>query len=132
MEFSNQYYVIIKEESTGANAFELLVDKNTGFVFLEPGPNMMWNNRYGHMGQTRNPTIIMPITPQIAIRYAQNYLDQSFPGVQAQDAETFYGYYTIDFSRNNQTVGMLSVNGYSGEVWYHSWHGQFIRMVEYE
>ncbi len=132
MEFSNQYYAIIKEENTNTNAFEILIDKNTGSVFLEPGPNMMWNDKYGHMGQTRNPTATMPITSQTALRNAQGWLDQNFPGAQAHEPETFYGYYTIDFSRDNQTIGMLSVNGYSGEVWYHSWHGQFIRMVEYE
>jgi len=27
---------------------------------------------------------------------------------------------------------MLSVNGYSGEVWYHSWHGDFSSMMEYD
>jgi hypothetical protein len=26
--------------------------------------------------------------------------------------------------------GMLSVNGYTGQVWYHSWHGQFIQEIE--
>lgn len=132
LEFTNQYYVIIKEESTGTNAFELLIDKNTGSVFLEPGPNMMWNTKYGHMGQSRNPTTTMPVSSQLALRNAQGWLDLNFPGAQAQEAETFYGYYTIDFSANNQTIGMLSVNGYSGEVWYHSWHGQFIKMAEYE
>ena len=27
---------------------------------------------------------------------------------------------------------MLSVNGYSGEVWYHSWHGPFVAKEEGE
>jgi len=27
---------------------------------------------------------------------------------------------------------MLSVNGYSGQVWYHNWHGQFVDMLELE
>jgi hypothetical protein len=25
---------------------------------------------------------------------------------------------------------MLSVNGYSGDVWYHTWHGMFISEAE--
>jgi hypothetical protein len=25
---------------------------------------------------------------------------------------------------------MLSVDGYSGEIWYHSWHGPFIAKQE--
>ncbi|MEM2911835.1 MAG: hypothetical protein QW146_04945 [Candidatus Bathyarchaeia archaeon] len=131
MEFSNHYYVIIQEENSGINAFELLVDKATGRVFLEPGPTMMWNTKYGHMRYS-NPTAIMPVSSEQALRNAQGWLDAYFPGASVEEAETFYGYYTIDFSRNNQIIGMLSVNGYSGEVWYHTWHGQFIRMVEYD
>lgn len=26
----------------------------------------------------------------------------------------------------NGKYGMLSVNGYSGDIWYHTWHGMFI------
>ncbi len=132
MEFSNHYYAIIMEENTGRNAFEVLVDKNTGNVFLEPGPNMMWNDKYGHMRWSRNPALVMPVTSLEAVNIAQSWLDQNFPNAQAHEPEVFYGYYTIDFSRNSQIIGMLSVNGHSGEVWYHNWHGQFIRMVEYE
>ena len=50
MEFENNFYVEVKEQSTGIHAFELLVDRYTGVVSPEPGPNMMWNTRYGHMG----------------------------------------------------------------------------------
>ncbi len=39
---------------------------------------------------------------------------------------TFPGYYTVDFEVNGQTAGMLSVNAYTGQVWYHTWHGQFL------
>ena len=131
MEFSNQYYAIIQEESSGVNAFEVLVDKATGRVFLEPGPSMMWNTKYGHM-RSRNPTATMPVSSEQAQRNAQQWLDNNFPNAKAEEPETFYGYYTLDFARNNQTIGMLSVNGYSGEVWYHTWHGQFIRMIEYD
>ena len=131
MEFSDHYYVMVQEESSGVNAFELLVDKATGRVFLEPGPSMMWNTKYGHM-RSRNPTATMPVGSEQALRNAQEWLDAYFLGARAEEAETFYGYYTIDFSRNNQTIGMLSVNGYSGEIWYHTWHGQFIEMTEYD
>jgi len=132
MEFSNQYYAISQEKSTGINAFEFLIDKATGRVFLEPGPSMMWNTKYGHMRWSRNPTALMPVSSEQALRNAQQWLDANFPGARAEEAETFYGYYTIDFSSNNQITGMLSVNGYSGEVWYHTWHGQFIKMTEYD
>jgi heat shock protein HslJ len=38
----------------------------------------------------------------------------------------FYGYYTLDFSKDGKVSGMLSVNGYSGQVFLHTWHGSFI------
>ena len=37
----------------------------------------------------------------------------------------------MDFGEKGEIFGMLSINGYSGDVWYHSWHGDFISMEEY-
>lgn len=48
-ENSNNFYVAIQEKSTGVYAFDLLVDKMTGAIYAEPGPNMMWNAKYGFM-----------------------------------------------------------------------------------
>jgi len=137
MEFSNHFYVMVQEKGTGVNAFELLVDKDNGRIFYEPGPNMMWNVKYGHMwrmmrGFRGTPSADMPITVQNASQYAQRWLYRNMPGAKVEEPEKFYGYYTIDASRNGQIFGMLSVNGYTGDVWYHSWHGQFVNMVEYE
>jgi len=53
MVFDNNSYAIIKEESTGIGAFELLVDPASKAVYPEYGPNMMWNLKYGmHAGNT--------------------------------------------------------------------------------
>src|SRR3989337_521438 len=71
MEFSNHYYVRIQEESNGLNAFEILVDKGTGRVFLEPGPSMMWTTKYGHMRWSRNPTATTPGSSEKALRNEQ-------------------------------------------------------------
>jgi hypothetical protein len=49
MEFDNNFYAVVTEKSTGTGAFELLVNRYTGAVYPEPGPNMMWNTKYGHM-----------------------------------------------------------------------------------
>jgi len=45
-------------------------------------------------------------------------------------ADEFYGYYTMDVKKNGMVLGMLSVNAFSGQVWYHSWHGGYIGMQE--
>jgi len=34
--------------------------------------------------------------------------------------------------KDGKIYGMLSVNGYTGDVWYHSWHGYFIQEQDFE
>ena len=45
-----------------------------------------------------------------------------------EHADPFYGYYTLHVNRDGQTVGMLSVNGYTGQVFPHTWHGKLLEM----
>jgi hypothetical protein len=138
MEFDNNFYVLVAEKTTGAGAFELLVNRYTGYVGPEPGPNMMWNTKYGPMagrsgmmgmmgGNWNQQTGPMTITVQQARTAAQGWLDANQPGAKLADDEMqFYGHYTMDFLKDGKTAGMLSVNGYTGQVWYHTWHGSFI------
>ena len=131
MEFSKNFYIMVQEENTGINAYELLVDRYTGRISSEPGPNMMWNQKYGHMMRIGNPTTSMPISSLEASQYAQGWLDRYFSGAIVEEVNVFYGYYTVDVTKDGRIFGMLSVNGFSGDVWYHNWHGEFIRMEEY-
>ncbi len=50
MEFAYNFYAEVEEKSTGIQAFEILIDRYNGIVYPEPGPNMMWNTKNGHMG----------------------------------------------------------------------------------
>jgi hypothetical protein len=138
MEFSENFYAEVEEKSTGIHAFELLIDHFTGAVYPEPGPNMMWNTKYGHMGgmmggwgsRQAGP---MTVNPGQARDFAQQWLDRYLPGTAvAEQADAFYGYYTIHVFQDGQVLGMLSLNGYTGEVWYHDWHGDFYGMKELE
>ena len=75
----------------------------------------------------------MPVTPEQAVAAAQRYLDQYLSGATVEDhADQFYGYYTLHILRDGETIGMLSVNGYSSQVFPHTWHGDFIEMSEEE
>ena len=131
-EYSANFYVQVNEKSTGNGAFELLVNKYTGSIYPEMGPNMMWNTKYGMMrggilgGIFGTPTTTMTITPTQATTNAQTYLNTYIAGATTGDVNTFYGYYTIEVLNGTTTYGMLSVNGYSGQVWFHTWHGTFI------
>jgi len=159
MEFENNYYAIFYEKSTGVGAFELLIDKNggdgygrmrgmmgcQGLVYPEPGPNMMWNTKYhmmmgpgGMMGSggsfysvDSSASASMSITADQAKIIAMNYLNQRLPGASLEDPDQFYGYYTIHIIKDGKVYGMLSVNGYSGDVWFHSWHGYFIQEKDF-
>jgi hypothetical protein len=72
----------------------------------------------------------MSVRPKRVQVIAASYLERVSPGTQAGEAEKFYGYYTLHTEKDGEITGMLSVNGYSGEVWYHSWHGPFIAIEE--
>lgn len=140
MQFDNGFYAEIVENDTGIGAQEILIDLYTGAAFPEYGPNMMWNTKYGHMsgglggmmgGWFNRPSGQMTVTPQQARQYAQAYLDQAQAGVMVgDDIVQFYGYYTLHTFKDSKEFGMLSVNGYSGQVWYHTWHGAFIASSE--
>ena len=159
MEFRNNFYITYYEKDTGIGAFEMLIWKQaqsdgmmgggmrtsgdmtggsmmTGTIVPEPGPNMMWNTKYsmmrGMMGPRWQPgaSSQMPVSEQDAKSVAENSLSHDFPGAHVEGITRFYGYYTIDFEKDGRIVGMMSVNGYSGRVWYHSWHGAFIQETE--
>ena len=78
-----------------------------------------------------NASSDLTVSPEQAIEYAHTYLDANIAGaVAATDPIQFYGYYTLDFEKDGKVAGMLSVNGYSGQVFLHTWHGTFIEESE--
>jgi hypothetical protein len=135
-EYQANYYVQVNEKSTGNGAFELLINKYTGSIYPEMGPNMMWNTKYGMMrsgalgGIYGNPTTTMIVTKAQATTDAQQYLTAYLPGTSTGDVTAFNGYYTVEVVNGTTPYGMLSVNGYSGQVWFHTWHGAFIQELD--
>ena len=136
MQFSNHFYGEAIESQTSRGAFEFLIDPITGTVYGEPGPNMMWNLRYSSMGsfmgmsQPTNDGATMVITSDQAVKNASDYLDKVQPGAKAEMKPlAFYGFYTLHILRDGNVIGMLSVNGYTGQVWLHYWHGSFVTMT---
>jgi len=123
-EWEFNFYVEYKEKSTGTKAFQMLIDKYSGIVSPEMGPNMIWNTKYGMMGTQPGA---MTLTKERALASAQQFLDFRLPGTKAEDSGVFYGYYHHDVKKDNKMYGMMDVNGYSGQAWYHTWHGNFIR-----
>ena len=146
------YYFSIMEEDTGMGAMELLVNPYTGDIYPEFGPNMMWNLKYGMHGsggrgmmgrgmmggRAGNDSFSADDVERnaISIKDAQSAAAQYISG-RADDTYTvsiegheFYGYYTFHLEQNGETVGMMSVNGFTGDVWYHDWHGTVEQVID--
>ncbi|MBZ4646626.1 MAG: hypothetical protein PWR27_168 [Petroclostridium sp.] len=151
----SDYYVSIEEKDTGKGAMELLVNPYTGDIYPEYGPNMMWNEKYGMHGQRgfgmmgmmmggaswnrgnwyyNDQNNLKKVDREDAIKIADKYVKNSEGkdfSVVAEGHE-FYGYYTFHVNKGNKTVGMLSVNYYTGDVWYHTWHGQLEKIISHD
>ena len=105
-----------------ANNMGGLVGKGAGGMM---GGGMMGGGR----GNT-TPTTAMPVNAQQAVQAAQHYLDAQGTGLTAESQpDIFYGYYTLHTLKGGQIDGVLSVNGYTSQVWYHSWHCPFVAMA---
>ena len=155
MIFDNHAYAQIVAEETGIGVMEVLVDPVTQAIYPEMGPNMMWNLKYGMMTDSgsngmmdmmgggqfgANPMMgnagqaeisaEMPLTADEAVEIAQAYLDAYVNNNLEADehVDPFYGYYTLHVKRDGETIGMLSVNGYSRQVFLHTWHGDLLEM----
>ncbi len=158
MEFQYNFYITYYEKDTQIGAFEMLIWTQTpsygmmgggmmggrittGVIMPEPGPSMMWNTKYGMMnngmmgqgmtGTQYQASSAMTVTKDQALQFGQIYLDANLNGAKVEAATQFYGYYTIDYTVNGKIAGMLSVNGYTGQVWYHQWHGNFLQETEF-
>ncbi len=143
-EYEYNFYVVVKETDSNNKAFQLIIDKWTGLVMPEPGPNMMWNTKYFEGGTSRSEVMsgfahsssTMTVTPDAAATTANTFLAARFSPARrlavVTPPDTFYGYYNFDVNdvATGMKYGMLSVNGSTGQVWYHTWHGNFIQGQE--
>ena len=113
---------------------ELLIDPWTGAVRPEYGPNMMWNTEFSRMGGPMmgrgNPNAPMTVSETDAVAIANRWLAAQGSSWATEDhPDRFPGYYTLHTLDNGKITGMLSVNGYGGQVWFHDWHGAFLGMI---
>jgi hypothetical protein len=137
----SSYYISVIETDTGRGAFEMLFDPDTREFKPEPGPNMVWNEKYGMMGKNmmglnqifENDYNKNQVSRKEALVYAKEYLDKNEGNINVnEEGHEFYGYYTFHTKKDNKSYGMLSVNGRTGEVWYHDWHGELEKIIAIE
>ncbi|WP_229887771.1 hypothetical protein [Streptomyces olivaceoviridis] len=127
MQFSQNFYAELKTPS-GKLATEILVNPANGDTGIEYGPAMMWNTDYGMhpRGQTQTR-----LSSDQAQHRAQQWLRDRGSNLTADKPDAFPGYYTLHTMRSGKIKGMLSVNGFTGAVWYHTWHGTYIATSEH-
>ena len=122
MAFSSNYYGVVKDADSSQDIAEVLVDRYSGSAYPEPGPNMMWNTRYGAgRAQAEGASYDLAGSKKLAEEFLTGYL----PGAQIMESHEMPGYYTFDFGRQ-EIEGMLSVNAYNGQIWVHTWHGSYL------
>jgi hypothetical protein len=151
MAFRNNDYVAV-HDAQGMPAFELLTNLKTTWVMEEP-PSMMWNTKYGMMGDFGSRVAPMMggwmmglgswnpwygrgagkvTSTSQAVAVADTWLSKASPGeavasdVGGAAMGKFPGYYSFDTVKDGKTNGMLSVNATTGAIWYHGWHGRFL------
>jgi hypothetical protein len=145
--FNNNSYARIAEKSSGTNAMELIVDTETDIVLSEYGSSFTWNVMYpsipdsktiGNIEFTPSGPVVNPAENPLAISsqqakiIAQQYLKQYKINVRlSKTVETFSGYYVIENLHWGKVVGMISINGYTGQAFRHDWHQTFIARMTY-
>lgn len=122
MTFSSNYYGVVKDANSSQDLAEVLVDRYSGYAYPEPGPNMMWNTRYG-AGRVQEESVTYDLAG--SKKLAEEFLTGYLPEAQIMESHEMPGYYTFDFGRKD-IEGMLSVNAYSGQIWVHTWHGSYL------
>jgi hypothetical protein len=124
--FDNGFYVELKDDA-GQPATEVIVDPRTGAVTTEPGPAIMWNTRFG-MNARGGGAGAVDTTKAGGI--ATSWLAANQAGTTIGGIDAYPGYFTLDLKRGGAVSGMMSVNSFTGAVWYHTWHGAFIAMED--
>ena len=94
---------------------------------------MMWNTKYNknNMMIWGDPIEDNLIERDRALERAEEFSEQNEFTI-SDEGHHFYGYYTFHTEVNGETTGMLSVNAYTGQVWYHNWHVNLDTVLEVE
>ena len=103
-----------------------------GMMGGSPGSGGMMGGGYrGDPTWAPSPATTRPsVSAQEAKALATRWLAREQSEFRAGAADAFPGYYTLHVLEGERVAGMLSVNAYTGAVWYHRWHGRFVSMTE--
>jgi hypothetical protein len=116
--FDDSFYAVLLDASNDAVG-EVLLDRYSGSVYPEPGPNMMWNANWGAGGASATtPVYDLAAAQALATTFLASYL----PGATVLDGRALPGYASFEVGTETPKA-VLSVNFSTGEVWVHTWLG---------
>ena len=94
-------------------------------------PDTNHGGRRNRCLRREEPSADIPVSAAKALRSGRDCLRAHMPGTQTgEERDGSCGYRPTHVLGDGQIEGTLSVGGYSGEVWYHDWHGQYLGMLE--
>ena len=133
-EYAVNFRFALYEKNTGVGAYEMTINKYTGYVYPGMGPSVTWNTKYGIVNgvltiYNATATATMPVTAAQAQSFAQQYLSTVMPATTVGNTTPFYGYYNVEVLSDGNMYGVLSVNGYTGQIWYQAWLGSFVQQT---
>jgi len=131
-EYAVNFRFVLYEKNTGIGAYEMTINKYTGYVYPGMGPSVTWNTKYGIVNgaltvYNATATSTMPVKAAQAQSFAQQYLSTVMPATTVGTTTPFYGYYNVEVLSGGNTYCVLSVNGYTGQIWCQAWQGSFIQ-----
>jgi len=126
-EFERVFYAVVVETDTGIGAFQLIIQPVSGIVRFETGPCAVWNTAYGRRFLRDDEPDANQLTMEEAAAQAQQALDDAGEDAAVNpDGIAFYGYYTFEYSVDDEVIGLVSVNAADGDYWFHHWLGELI------
>lgn len=153
----SDYYISIIEKDTGRGAMEVMINPYTGEIYPEHSAKMMWNEKYNMHGgysmmdnrrwnmmrgthrynsnnynyNTSNSSNSDEISKEEAVKIADNYVKNNISEEfsVSEEGYKFYGYYTFYIRDQRDIIDIISVNYYTGEVWYRDWHGELEEVI---
>lgn len=101
----SSFFEVETNDRGGLKGPELYVNRSSGDVGPEMGPNTSWDTQYG------SGSCAQRLSQQTAAAIARTAVQRSFGGALALgDAEQHHGYWEFELKRNGTVVNQINVN----------------------
>lgn len=122
MPFAVHTSAVLVDPASGQGLAEVLVNRYSGAVGLEPGPSPLWTTRTASSGGWRGALPGSRLSEAAVREVAHTFLAFFLPGAAETGGHLLSGYSTFDH-RLRGGEGLLSVNAQTGQIWPHTWPG---------